>query len=317
MIKPLPTHRHPVSPVMCALMYNTQHNAVKISLTNPGALTIWDLRKYLIRSHQSLAHRSICLEIPQMTHKLDSSSAVVHWPGPNEDLWNPVTPLFQKWLGQNCVKNAAQAPLSSPFYPLHGHCQPMERRLCRGKVERDHRPVLPNPAALPRRRLWGQLQQAQVDRGRCLLCREGQHCGKAPLSPWWKIHHLWQVFHHGTLVYMYRELGILSSSSQIWIWYQPRSPWYKHIYDIFNLFLQFVGVNLMWAMIHLLMWDGKAASNADILQSVLSPGETLIIITLMIRTMVRMMMTATLWTQMSLLPVFPLSKLCLKSWYAL
>ena len=62
----------------------------------------------------------------------------------------------------------------------------------------------------------------------------------------------------------------------------------------FNLFLQFVGVNLMWAMIHLLMWDGKAASNADILQSVLSPGETLIIITLMIRTMVRMMMTATL-----------------------
>ena len=50
----------------------------------------------------------------------------------------------------------------------------------------------------------------------------------------------------------------------------------------------------MWAMIHLLMWDGKAASNADILQSVLSPGENLIIITLMIRTMVRMMMTATL-----------------------
>ena len=96
-----------VSPVMCALMYNTQHNAVKISLTNPGALTIWDLRKYLIRSHQRLAHRSICLEIPQMTHKFDSSSAVVHWPGPNEDLWNPVTPLFWKWLRQKCCSGAS------------------------------------------------------------------------------------------------------------------------------------------------------------------------------------------------------------------
>ena len=63
----------------------------------------------------------------------------------------------------------------------------------------------------------------------------------------------------------------------------------------------------MWAMIHFLVWNGKAASTSDILSSVLSPGEKLImVITLimMIRRMLTVMMTGMPCIQMSLLQVF-------------
>lgn len=33
-----------------------------------------------------------------------------------------------------------------------------------------------------------------------------------------------------------------------------------------------IGVNLMWAVVHWILWDGKVANNQDIISSILSPG---------------------------------------------
>ena len=139
-----------------------------------------------------------------------------------------------KLFGNHLVKDASWTSVGKPFALLHGdYSNPIQRRLCWEKSkERAHRPDFPDLASLPWGRLWGQLQQAQVHRRCSLLCREGQHCGEICTKDG----------RHGFLIH-------------------------KHDFSP-----QFVGVNLMWGLLHFLIWDGKASSTDDIVASVLSPG---------------------------------------------
>ena len=43
-------------------------------------------------------------------------------------------------------------------------------------------------------------------------------------------------------------------------------------YSSFLISSQFLGVNLMWFIIHAIIWDGKVSNVQDITASLLSPG---------------------------------------------
>ena len=38
------------------------------------------------------------------------------------------------------------------------------------------------------------------------------------------------------------------------------------------LLFQFIAVNVFWAAVHYLIWDGKASTKEDVIASILSPG---------------------------------------------
>ena len=37
---------------------------------------------------------------------------------------------------------------------------------------------------------------------------------------------------------------------------------------------QFIAVNVFWAVVHYLIWDGKASTKEDVIASILSPGSS-------------------------------------------